>query len=90
MYTLSRRGMLAFSAKLVPAMGLIPLAARGASAAACADPADSLRSSLHYQEASTDPANKSPRFIDCLTGGSPLRGCAYNSTDTASGSTSSR
>ena len=48
--------MLAFSAKLVPAMGLIPLAARGASAAACADPADSLRSSLHYQEASTDPA----------------------------------
>lgn len=46
--------MLAFSAKLVPAVGLIPLAARSAAAAACADPADSLRASLHYVETFTD------------------------------------
>jgi hypothetical protein len=43
------------SARLVPAVGLLPLAARSAVAAACADPEDSLRASLHYAEAAPDP-----------------------------------
>lgn len=50
----SRRGMLAGGIRLVPALALMPLTARSAAAAACADPNDSLRSSLHYVEASPD------------------------------------
>jgi hypothetical protein len=46
--------MLVGGARLLPALGLVPLAARSAAAAACADPNDSLRSSLHYVEAFTD------------------------------------
>jgi hypothetical protein len=51
---LTRRGMLVGGARLIPALGLVPLVARSAAAAACADPADSLRSSLHYVEAFPD------------------------------------
>lgn len=51
---ISRRGVLAGAARLAPAIGLASLAARTAVAAACADPDDSLRSSLHYTEASPD------------------------------------
>ena len=51
---ISRRGMLVGAAGLLPAVGLVALGARSAAAAACADPADSLRSSLQYVEASPD------------------------------------
>ena len=53
---ISRRGMIAGAVRMVPAVGLATLGARSAFAAACADPEDSLRSSLHYVEASPDAA----------------------------------
>lgn len=51
----TRRGLIAGSARLLPAVGLLPLAAR-AVAAECADPSDSLRMSLHYVEKFEDQA----------------------------------
>jgi hypothetical protein len=53
----SRRALVARSLMVAPAVGSMALAARSALAAqACADPTDSLRASLHYTEASPDPA----------------------------------
>jgi hypothetical protein len=50
MSMMSRRGLLERGIVLAPAIGLAPILARGAMAAACADPTDSLRASLHYVE----------------------------------------
>jgi len=52
--SISRRQVIADAARAVPVAGLALLAARKAFAAGCADPDDSLRSSLHYVEASPD------------------------------------
>jgi hypothetical protein len=52
--SITRRQVIADAARAVPVAGLALLAARTAFAAGCADPDDSLRSSLHYTEASTD------------------------------------
>jgi len=55
MLPISRRGVVAGAARLVPAVGVASLGAKVAFAAACADPEDSLRHSLNYAEASPDP-----------------------------------
>jgi hypothetical protein len=49
----SRRKVLESGLLLVPAVALVPSLAKAAGA--CADPNDSLRSSLHYAEAGADP-----------------------------------
>ncbi len=48
----TRRKVIESGLLLVPAVALAPSLAR---AAACADPADSLRASLHYVEMAADP-----------------------------------
>ena len=72
MLPISRRGVIAGAARLVPAVGLASLGARAAFAAACADPEDSLRASLHYVEASPDAAKS------CAA-------CAFFTPDSAGG-----
>ena len=54
MLPISRRGAIVGAIRLVPAAGLVSSAAGRAFAAACADPEDGLRKSLHYTEASPD------------------------------------
>jgi hypothetical protein len=50
--SLSRRNVIERGLLLVPAVALMPSLAKAAGA--CADPADSLRASLHYVEEFTD------------------------------------
>ena len=72
--SLSRRRVIAGAAGLIPAAGLAPFAVRTAFAAGCADPSDSLRSSLHYAEASPD-AQKTCSACGFFTPGSDAAAC---------------
>ena len=52
----SRRDLIQQGALTVAAVGMLPFIARRALAAACADPDDSLRMSLHYAEKAPEAA----------------------------------
>ena len=52
---LSRRGLLSRGLMLAPGFIFLSMAAKGATAADCADSTEGLRASLHYVERSPDP-----------------------------------